>query len=280
MRPSRFRGFLRASTFVTVTVLLIPVYLVSCRMGPAAQFVVRRSWCRMVSAILGIHLVRTGEVFRACPTLYVANHSSYLDIVCLGAQADATFIAKSEVAGWPFFGHLARLTGTMFVRRHWRQALIQRNLLADRLRTGENFVLFGEGTSTNGLDVKPFKTSLLSVAEPWVMDRPIAVQPVTIVYLRLRDGRPIDPSNTDLYAWWGSAEMLSHLWRMMKQPGVLIEIHFGTPVLSWAVTSRKVLGRELRAEVRHRLRTRRGLAPAEPSEAEQMAPFFLNTDRV
>jgi lyso-ornithine lipid O-acyltransferase len=275
MQPKFLRGFARATLFLTTTALLIPAYLVCWRIGPRARFAVRRLWCRLVLLILGIHLVRKGDVFRACPTLYVANHSSYLDIVCLGGEVDGTFIAKSEVAGWPFFGHLARLTGTMFVRRHWRQALIQRNLLADRLRTGENFVLFGEGTSTNGLDVKPFKTSLLSVAEPWVMDQPIAVQPVTVVYLRLRDGRPIDASNTDLYAWWGSAEMLGHLWRMMKQPGVVVEVHFGTPVLSWAVTSRKVLGRELQAQVRHHLRTRRGtIVPQVPSDRDELAPLL------
>jgi 1-acyl-sn-glycerol-3-phosphate acyltransferase len=255
---------------------MMVVYLLVAWMSAGLRVRMKRLWSRAVCCILGIRLVRTGTVFRACPTLYVANHSSYLDIPCIASHADATFIAKSEVSGWPFFGHLAKLTGTMFVRRHWRQALIQRNLLAARLRAGENFVLFGEGTSTNGLDVKPFKTSLMSVAEPWVMDRPVAVQPVTLIYLRLRDGRLIDASNTDLYAWWGSAEMLGHLWRMMKQPGVLVEIHFGTPVLSWAVTSRKVLGRELWAEVRHTLRARRGLAVEGPQAAEEVGPVLVS----
>lgn len=276
MQASNVRGFIRATSFVTLTGILFLAYLLTGWMGTRPRAGIRRLWSRAVCVILGIRLVRTGEVFRACPTVYVANHSSYLDIPCIAAHAEATFIAKSEVSGWLFFGQLAKLTGTMFVRRHWREALIQRNALAARLRLGESFVLFGEGTSTNGLDVKPFKTSLLSVAEPWVMDRPIAVQPVTLVYLRLRDGKLIDASNTDLYAWWGSAEMLGHLWRMMKQPGVVVEIHFGTPVLSWAVTSRKVLGRELRAEVWHTLRTRRGLAVDEAAAVDRVGPVLAS----
>ena len=35
------------------------------------------------------------------PVIYVANHTSWLDILALGAQLDACFIAKAEVAGWP-----------------------------------------------------------------------------------------------------------------------------------------------------------------------------------
>ena len=270
MYESKIKGAVRATSFLSLTVLLILIYAACAWMGTSVRFAIRRAWSRGTCLIFGIRVVRTGEVFRACPTVYLSNHSSYLDIACLGSFVDATFIAKSEVSGWPFFGHLAKLVGTMFVRRHWRQALIQRNRLAARLLEGESFVLFGEGTSTNGLQVKPFKTSLLSVAEPWVMDRPIAVQPVTLVYLRLLDGRLIDASTTDLYAWWGSADMVGHLWRMAKQPGVLVEVHFGTPVLSWAVTSRKVLGTELQAEVAQTLRIRRSGALTRPEEAGEL----------
>lgn len=258
MRSSRLRGSLRLTAFLLVTAGLIPLYLLAWLLGERTRFILRRLWSVSVRWVLGIRIARTGEPFRACPTVYVANHVSYLDILCLGSFLDGTFIAKSEVAGWPFFGHLARLVGTMFVRRHWRQALIQRDLLAGRLRNGESFILFGEGTSTNGLDVKPFKTSLLSVAEPWVLDRPVAVQPVSLIYLKMKDGTLVDQSNTDLYAWWGAADLVGHLWRMMCLEGVLVEVHFGTPVLSWAVSSRKVLGRDLRAEVLHTMRTSRG----------------------
>ena len=41
--------------------------------------------------------------------LFAANHVSYLDITVLGSLLDASFIAKTEVAGWPLFGWLARL---------------------------------------------------------------------------------------------------------------------------------------------------------------------------
>ena len=146
----------------------------------------------------GSRSTSSGRPFAACPTVYVANHVSYLDVLVLGALLDGTFIAKSEIASWPLFGLLCRLTGTLFVRRHWRSALIQRNALAGRMRQGESFILFGEGTSSNGLGVLPIKTSLLSVAEPWILDCPVAVQPVTLIYARHADGMPIGPDQLRL----------------------------------------------------------------------------------
>jgi hypothetical protein len=92
------------------------------------------------------------------------------------------------------------------------------------------------------------------------------------VYVRLRDGTLVDATNTNLYAWWGSAKMLPHLWRMVQLAGAEVEVHFGTPVLSWAITSRKVLGRELRAEVLHTLGMTRGHLRPSAQEPENAAP--------
>jgi 1-acyl-sn-glycerol-3-phosphate acyltransferase len=121
--------------------------------------------------------------------------------------------------------------------------------LAARLRSGESFVLFAEGTSTDGLALQPFKTTLLSVAEPWVLDCPIAVQAVTLAYVRLADGTPIGPTNCHLYAWYGEGEFLPHLLRMLHLDGVQIHVVLHEPVLSWSVQSRKVLGRQLHDQV-------------------------------
>lgn len=255
-----FRAVWRAAVFVALTLVLLPFAVLLHPLGSAPRTIIRRLWCRGVCLILGLRTRRLGEPFHACPTLFVANHVSYLDICLIGGFIDATFIAKSEVAAWPLFGLLARLGQTMFIRRHWRQALIQRDMLAERMRWGESFVLFAEGTSTDGLDLAPLKTSLLSVAEPWILDRPIAVQPLTLTYLRLADGSLIDASNADRYAWWGDTEMLPHLLRLLCLPGAEIVVQLGAPVLSWEVSSRKALGRALHAEIRSTLQDARGAA--------------------
>lgn len=246
---SLLRALTRGLAFAALNLILVPPYLLVGLLNARIGRALIRLYCRATCLLLGVEVQRAGEPFRACPTLYVANHVSYLDIIVLGALLDATFIAKMEVASWPLFGQLGRLTGTFFIRRRWRDALVQRNALAARMRAGESFVLFGEGTSTNGLAVRRFKTSLLSVAEPWILDRPVAVQAVTLAFLRLRDGTAIGPDNCDHYAWYGDAEFLPHLWSVLRREGLAITVVLDEPMLSWSVTSRKRLGAELEGRI-------------------------------
>lgn len=250
MSPARARALARLAGFTLLTGGLLLLWPLGRLLGSRVLRRMRRAWCRGVCGLLGIRLVVEGDPFRACPTLLVPNHVSYLDIPVLGSVVDATFVAKAEVEGWPLLGLLARLGGTIFVRRHWREAKRQRDALAARMATGESFVLFAEGTSSAGLDVLPLKTSLLSVAEPAVLERPVAVQPVLLAWRRLASGEPIDETNADLYAWWGDAALLPHLWRVLHLEGVEVVVRLGEPVLSWSVSSRKILGAELRARLR------------------------------
>jgi 1-acyl-sn-glycerol-3-phosphate acyltransferase len=269
MTKRPLRGALSGFLFLALTGILLLAYLPAMVLGKRATLAVRQLWCRASAWIMGVRITVSGRPFEACPTLYVANHVSYLDILVLGAVLDGTFIAKAEIASWPLFGLLGRLTRTLFIRRHWRAAVIQRNALAARMRLGESFILFGEGTSSHGLGVLPLKTSLLSVAEPWILDCPVAVQPVTLVFARLADGTPITGDNCDLYAWYAEAEFLPHLWNALQHDGLEIRVTLADPVLSWSVKSRKVLGRELRAQLSGDLT--RGRVAAGATEATQPA---------
>ena len=263
----RLRAIVRALAFLGVTLTLLPVFAAAGVLGPAAGQPIRRLWARFCLRLLGLEVHYQGAPMQACATLLVANHVSYLDIVLLAARTDATFIAKAEVRAWPLFGAIGRAAGTFFIRRQWRDALVQRNSLAARLRAGESFILFAEGTSTDGLGVLPFKTSLLSVAEPWVLDRPIAVQPVTLAYRRLRCGRPITAANCHRYAWCGDDALVPHLWAMLHDDGCVIEVVFGAPVVSWSVSSRKLLGRDLHRTISAEL------GPPEPPAPPECSPL-------
>jgi 1-acyl-sn-glycerol-3-phosphate acyltransferase len=258
------RAVARAAAFLVVTLVLLLLFVTVGALAAAPRDGLRRLWCRFCQWLLGLEVRYRGEPVSVCATLFIANHVSYLDIVLLGARVDATFIAKAEVESWPLFGAIGRAAGTFFIRRRWRDALVQRNTLASRLRRGESFILFAEGTSTNGLDVLPLKTSLLSVAEPWVLDRPIAVQPVTLAYRRLKDGTLVTAGNCQRYAWFGEAALVPHLWAMLADDGCVVEVVFGEPILSWAVTSRKVLGPEMRRALLRELRPTVTAVPQAP----------------
>jgi len=244
----------RALLFLAMTGVLLLLHVAIARLGESARAFLRRLWCRGCCRILGLEVTVTGRPASALPTLFVANHVSYLDIPVLGGVATPTFIAKAEVAGWPLFGLLGRLGSTLFIRRHWRDARNQCRRLADRLARGESFLLFAEGTSGDGLDILPFKTSLFAVAEPRWRRRPMLVQPVTLVYRALHDGTPITAANAELYAWIGEATLLAHLWNVLKRPGARIELAFGKPVAARKISSRKELAARLHSEMRETLR--------------------------
>ena len=146
------------------------------------------------------------------PTLFVCNHSSYLDITVLGSMILGSFVAKTEVASWPFFGMLAKLQRTIFVDRRRHSTHTQRDDLLARLTEGDNVILFPEGTSNDGNRVLPFRSALFSVAEPrrhgggegQIKD--LIVQPVSIAYVRL-NGLPVGHGLRPLFAWYGDMEL-------------------------------------------------------------------------
>ena len=72
--------------------------------------------CRAAFLILGIGFYSHGQAM-GHPGALVANHSSWLDIFALNAGKRIYFVSKSEVAGWPGIGWLARATGTLLGMR-------------------------------------------------------------------------------------------------------------------------------------------------------------------
>jgi 1-acyl-sn-glycerol-3-phosphate acyltransferase len=195
-----------------------------------------RRCCR----ILGIRIERRGRQSRVTPTLYVSNHTSYLDITILGSLIPGSFVAKAEVARWPFFGWLAKLQRTVFVERRTSRTATHRNAIAERLEQGDNLILFPEGTSDDGNRVLPFKSGLLAAAACEPRGQPLTVQPVTIGYTRL-DGLPLGRHLRPLFAWYGDMEMAPHLWRLVGLGRLTVVVQFHPPVHLADFASRKAL---------------------------------------
>jgi 1-acyl-sn-glycerol-3-phosphate acyltransferase len=200
----------RLALYLGWTVPLMPVQVVG--------LVLRRPWVstfprfyhRWCCRILGLRVRRIGQPSAARPVLFAANHVSYLDITVFGSLIPGSFVAKSEVAGWPLFGLLAKLQRSVFIDRQVRSTLQQRDTIAERLAARDVLILFPEGTSGDGNRVLPFKSALFGVAA-----RPeassLAVQP--------------------------------HLWRMLGLGKVEIIVEFHRPTTLAECGSRKLLAR-------------------------------------
>ncbi len=248
MRTSRLRAFFRFVVMVLVNVVLMTAYAVS--VGPARRWrrPLQATWCRTLCRTAGLRLKVSGVPRNEGPTLFVSNHCSYLDIPVVAREADATFVAKSEVARWPLFGQAARLTGTVFIQRVGAEAKAQGQQLLARLGRGENLMLFAEGTSTDGEGVAPFKSSLFGIAERVPPEVDLRIQPVSITYARALDGTPLTGPRRELYCWYGDATMLPHLWRMLSLEGAEVEVRFLEPVAPDGL-DRKALARRTQAAV-------------------------------
>ncbi|WP_228004422.1 lysophospholipid acyltransferase family protein [Amycolatopsis sp. YIM 10] len=112
-------------------------------------------------------------------TLVVANHISWLDIPVMLALDSAVFLAKREVARWPFVGGLAMRSGTLFIDRHSYRGLPRTVAeLARTLRSGRSVVVFPEATTCCGVHSAPFRRAAFQAA----LDAGAPIQPVRISY--------------------------------------------------------------------------------------------------
>jgi len=205
--------------------------------------------CRRVLAILRIAHEVAGTPMQG-PGAVVSNHVSWLDIFALNAAGRVYFVAKSEVAGWPGIGFLARLVGTVFITRDPRAARAHTAILQDRLAAGQRLLFFPEGTSTDGMRVRPFKTTLFEALRHPGDAR---VQPVSLIWEA--------PAGADprFYGWWGDMELGGHLLTVLgaaRQGRVRVVCH--APVSPEG--GRKALAATCEAAVRDGMpRDRRGV---------------------
>ena len=225
-----FRAAFILVAFLTITLILIPVQWLFVTLRLPARRTFPHRYHRMVAHLFGIRVRVVGTPPKSA-TLILANHSSWLDIVTFSAVAPLSFIAKSEVNTWPFFGTLARLQRTVFVTRTRRSETGQaRDAIAERLIEGDVLVLFPEGTSSDGNTVLPFKSALLGAAEIVMADGcRVPVQPVSSAYVA-REGIPMGRENRPLYAWYGDMELVPHLWEALKAGPLDVVMQFHEPL--------------------------------------------------
>ena len=243
-------AYLRALAFVLTLagafIFLVPLQALARRRGWPIQHAVQTRFCRVVCAVIGVKVAARGALPSRAPRLVVANHVSWTDIIALASLYPFVFLAKSEVARWPVLGLLARLQGTVFVKRGARQDVARVNdALADVLRAGGDLVVFPEGTSSDGAAVLPFRSAHFAPLEAMAArgEAP-TLAPVAISY---SDGeRRID------VGWYGDMSFLPHLWRLMKRSRTQCHVVFGAAVET-SDKDRKTLAAETHASVRELL---------------------------
>jgi 1-acyl-sn-glycerol-3-phosphate acyltransferase len=175
----------------------------------------------------------------------VANHASWLDIFVLNAADRVYFVSKDEVSRWPGIGWLARATGTVFITRKGSEAKEQQAIFEARLRAGHRLLFFPEGTSTDGLRVLPFKSTLFAAFFMHGLNHVLCIQPATVIY-HAPPGR-----DARFYGWWGDTGFAPHLLTVLagrRRGRVEVVLHPPLPVESFP--DRKALAQACEAAVR------------------------------
>jgi 1-acyl-sn-glycerol-3-phosphate acyltransferase len=234
------RASMRILAYLALTLPLLPIQAVALLLALPLAKTLPLAYHRLVCRVLGIRVRARGALAQARPLLVVGNHSSYLDIEVLGSLVPGSFVAKAEIAGWPFFGWLAKLQRSVFIERRSSKAREHKDEIEKRLLEGDVLILFPEGTSDDGNRLLPFRSALFSVAERRIEGAPLMVQPVSLAYTRL-DGMPMGRSFRPLFAWYGEMALAPHLWRMLGMGVVEVEVVFHEPVTIDRFGGRKAL---------------------------------------
>lgn len=187
------------------------------------------------------------------PVIYVSNHSSWLDIPVLGAKLYSVFVAKGDIEKWPIMGLISKIGRTIFVSRNRSTTGRERDEMITRLATGDNLVLFPEGTSSDGSRVLPFMSTFFAIAklprlpkgsEELMPSYPPGltplIQPVSLVYDRL-EGLPVHRAQRPVFAWYGDMDLGPHVWQFLKRGSKRATILLHPPLDPHDFPSRKAL---------------------------------------
>ncbi|MCU0868051.1 MAG: 1-acyl-sn-glycerol-3-phosphate acyltransferase [Burkholderiales bacterium] len=188
----------------------------------------RRAWFRWWSKrLLRIVRVRVrvhGDLDAlpsGAPALLLSNHVSWLDVFVVRASVECRFVAKSDIRDWPVLGWLVACQGTVFVQRTRRADTARVNAsLASALARGEPMVVFPEGTTTDGTEVRAFHASLL---QPVVAVSGYAVP----VALRYRDA---SGARSDAAAYAGDRSLWDSAKLLTAEREVHADVHFLAPL--------------------------------------------------
>ncbi|QWG17529.1 1-acyl-sn-glycerol-3-phosphate acyltransferase [Bradyrhizobium sediminis] len=260
-----------ALAFVALTLVLLPFQLIGLAFDLRLQRSIPHLYHRMLCALIGVRIREVGLRTADSPALILSNHASWLDICVISALGPVVFVAKSEVAGWPLLGWLAKLQRTIFINRQARhQTGAATREIAGRLLGGDAVVLFAEGTSSDGIRVLPFRSSLVGAVHHALGTSAhhthVTVQPMSLAYVSF-SGVPLGRALRERVAWYGDADLIPHLARVLASGAVDVTVSWGEAVAYDISADRKAIARDAERSVRRMTAAALRNAPAAPAPA-------------
>lgn len=141
--------------------------------GEAARYATYQAWmkrwCQGLLEIFGVHAVVVAGAELPPPAasarLVVSNHRSPLDIPLLLRQFGGCVLSRADLATWPVLGPAAISAETIFVdRKDTMSGVIAVRKIRERLIRGRTVIVFPEGTTYAGDEVRTFHEGAFAAA--------------------------------------------------------------------------------------------------------------------
>jgi lyso-ornithine lipid O-acyltransferase len=190
--------------------------------GPVFQRYMKRWAHSLVTATGGRVFLTPDSVVpeHVGPRIVVANHRSPFDIGILLSIFGGHALSRADLAGWPVLGMAARRAGTIFVDRDKTESGASAiRAIRRRLQAGASILLFPEGGTFPGDEVRPFKPGAFSAL------RGIDAQIVPV-------GMAYDPG-----VEWVDEGFVAHVLRVTQRPQTRCVVAIG-PTMQPAGRSR------------------------------------------
>lgn len=174
-----------------------------------------KRWSRSIVRTAGGQVVLTPESAlppHRGPRIVVANHRSPFDILALLGIFGGHALSRKDLATWPIIGLAAQRAGTIFVDRedaHSGASAIRE--IRARLKQGQSILVFPEGGTFRGDEVRPFKGGVFTA----LSGISVEVVPVGLAY---------EPG-----AEWVGESFVGHVLRVAQNPVTRVVVHIGSP---------------------------------------------------
>jgi 1-acyl-sn-glycerol-3-phosphate acyltransferase len=169
--------------------------------------------------------------------LLLANHLSWLDIMALAAASRTAFVAHSGLTVSPALKWLCEQNGTIFITRDRRNTIAEQVAQVRAALGGRRLTIFPEGTTSDGREMLPFKSALLSAVGQ--LPAGVPVQPVALVY-----------DDAEGIAWVGAEPGLTNAFRILSRlRPVHLTLRFLPPLGGPALADRKAMAAAAREAI-------------------------------
>ncbi len=154
---------------IVVLILLYTVINLVLMLLPGGSFLIAqvgRAYAWLSLKVIGATISIKGDLPKDFKhKVFVSNHLSPVDILTLMAILPARFVTFTEFQNIPGIGLLSKLSGTLFVNRS-RPAQVKKDVIQieKAINSGSTIVFFPEGSSFDGSQLQPFKSSLFESA--------------------------------------------------------------------------------------------------------------------